>query len=50
MLPRDISGDELIRLLRRGTSVGQSDNVPAISGWFTNIRGVEHHVSLPRHN
>ena len=50
MLPRDMSGDELVRLLRRryGYRVvrQQGSHVRLVA----DLKGPEHHVSVPRHS
>ena len=50
MLPRDLSGDELIRLLRRRYGYLPVRQRGSHVRLVTNIKGVEHHVSVPRHN
>lgn len=50
MLPRDISGDELIRLLRRRYGYRAVRQRGSHVRLVTHIKGVEHHVSVPRHN
>ena len=50
MMPRDISGDELIRLLRRRYGYRAVRQRGSHVRLVTNIKGTEHHVSVPRHN
>ena len=50
MLPRDMSGDELIRLLRRRYGYRAVRQRGSHIRLVTNIKGPEHHVSVPRHN
>lgn len=50
MLPRNISGDELVRLLRRRYDYRVIRQRGSHMRLATNIRGTEHHVSVPRHN
>ncbi len=48
-LPRDISGDEMVRLLRRRYGYQFTRQVGSHMQLTTTIRGTEHHVSVPRH-
>ena len=50
MLPRDMSGDELVRLLRRRYGYRMVRQRGSHMRLVTNIKGSEHHVSVPRHN
>ena len=50
MLPRDMSGDELVRLLRRRYGYRMVRQRGSHMRLVTNIKGPEHHVSVPRHN
>ncbi len=48
-LPRDISGDELARLLRRRYGYQFARQRGSHIRMTTTIRGSQHHVSIPRH-
>ena len=48
-LPRDISGDEMVRLLRRRYGYQFTRQVGSHMQLTTTIKGTEHHVSVPRH-
>lgn len=50
MLPRDLSGDALIRLLRRRYAYRVVRQRGSHIRLATNIRGPEHQVSIPRHS
>ncbi len=50
MLPRDMPGDELVRLLRRRYGYRMVRQRGSHMRLVTNIKGPEHHVSVPRHN
>lgn len=50
MMPRDISGDELVRLLRRHYGYRVVRQRGSHIRLATDIRGPEHHVSVPRHS
>ena len=50
MLPRNLSGDELVRLLRRRYDYRVIRQRGSHMRLATDIKGPEHHVSVPRHN
>ena len=50
MLPRDLSGDELSRLLHRRYAYRVVRQRGSHMRLVTSLRGPEHHVSVPRHS
>ena len=50
MMPRDMSGDELVRLLRRRYGYRVVRQRGSHMRLATDVRGQEHHVSVPRHS
>lgn len=50
MLPRDLSGDALVRLLNRHFGYRVIRQRGSHMRLMTDIRGVEHRVSVPRHS
>ena len=50
MMPRDMSGDELVRRLRRQYGYQVVRQRGSHMRLVTNSRGQEHHVSVPRHS
>ncbi|MXX37390.1 MAG: type II toxin-antitoxin system HicA family toxin [Gemmatimonadetes bacterium] len=50
MLPRDMSGDELVRLLHRHYAYRVVRQRGSHIRLVTYIKGSEHHVSIPRHS
>ena len=48
-LPRDLSGDELVRLLRRGYGYQLTRQRGSHMRLTTTVRGMEHHVAIPNH-
>ena len=48
-LPRDMSGDELVRLLRRGYGYRLTRQKGSHMRLTTTVRGMEHHISIPNH-
>ena len=50
MLPKDLSGDELVRLLRRRYAYQAVRQRGSHLRLVTNLRGSEHHVTVPRHS
>lgn len=50
MLPRDMSGDELVRLLGRRYEYHVVRQRGSHMRLVSNLRGWEHYVSVPRHN
>ena len=50
MMPRDLSGDELIRLLRRNFGYRIVRQRGSHMRLVSNARGAQHHVSVPRHS
>ena len=50
MMPRDMSGDELVRLLRRRYGYRVVRQRGSHMRLVSTIKGREHHVSVPRHN
>ena len=49
-LPRDLSGDEMVRLLRRHYGYQLIRQRGSHMRLATTIRGTEHRVSVPRHD
>lgn len=49
MLPRDLSGDALVRLLRRRYACRVVRQRCSHIRLVTNIKGPAHHISIPRH-
>ena len=50
MMPRDMPGDELVRLLHRRYAYRVVRQRGSHMRLVSNIRGQEHHVSIPRHS
>ena len=50
MLPRDLSGDELVRLLNRRYGYRVIHQRSSLMRLLTDIRGHKHRVSVPRHS
>ncbi len=50
MMPRDMPGDELVRLLHRRYAYRVVRQRGSHMRLVTNIRGREHHVSVSRHS
>ena len=50
MMPRDMPGDALVRLLHRRYAYRVVRQRGSHMRLVTNIRGREHHVSVPRHS
>ena len=50
MMPRDMSGDELVRRLRRQYGYQVVRQRGSHMRLVTNSRGQEHHVSVPHHS
>ena len=50
MMPRDMPGDELVRLLHRRYAYRVVRQRGSHMRLVSNIRGREHHVSIPRHS
>ena len=50
MLPRDMPGDELVRLLGRRYEYHVVRQRGSHMRLVSNVKGREHHVSVPRHN
>ena len=50
MMPRDMSGDELIHLLRRHFGYQVVRQRGSHMRLVSNARGTQHHVSVPRHS
>ncbi len=50
MLPRDMSGDELVRLLRRRYGYHVMRQRGSHMRLVSNARDRDHHVLVPRHN